>query len=100
MSRVSRFLLLLSALVLPDLVSVRAEDAVDKKEKPELQYIRVTRNERRLATAMQTSIIRFGKSDQFPGHVVDLIGAVPGGAGIERRSGLYGCDDLWLPRGR
>lgn len=76
MFRVSRFLLLLSALVFPDLVLVRAEDTVDKKEKPELQYIRVTRNERRLAAAMQTSIIRFGKSDQFPGHVVDLIGAV------------------------
>ena len=55
MSRVSRFLLLLSALVFPELVLVRAEDTADKAEKPELQYIRVTRNERRLAEAMQTS---------------------------------------------
>jgi hypothetical protein len=46
------------------------------KDKPAHQYIRIKRNERRLAAQMQTSVIRFENSKQFPGQVVDLIGAV------------------------
>jgi len=48
----------------------------DEAGKPTHQYIRIQRNERKLANTMQTSVIRFGKSKQFPGKVVDLIGAV------------------------
>ena len=40
------------------------------------QYIRIERNERRLATDLQTSVIRFAGSEQYPGKIVDLIGAV------------------------
>jgi len=59
---------------------ISAEDGktikTDDKDKPAHQYIRIKRNERRLAAQMQTSIIRFENSKQFPGQVVDLIGAV------------------------
>lgn len=48
----------------------------DSKEKSKPQYIRIKRNDRRLASEMQTSVIRFANSKQFPGKVVDLIGAV------------------------
>lgn len=50
-------------------------DAADKKtEAPE--YVRIKRNERRLAVALQTSIIRFADSKKYPGTTVDLVGAI------------------------
>lgn len=45
-----------------------------KKKTPE--YVRIKRNERRLATALQTSIIRFADSKKYPDTTVDLIGAI------------------------
>ncbi|MCH2202777.1 MAG: zinc ribbon domain-containing protein [Fuerstiella sp.] len=52
----------------------QSEDA-DAEEK-QYQYIRIVRNDRKLASLLQTSVIRFAKSRQFPGRVVDLIGAI------------------------
>jgi hypothetical protein len=40
------------------------------------EYIRIRKNERRLAVALETSIIRFGNSSRYPGATVDLIGAI------------------------
>lgn len=45
-------------------------------EAPSHQYVRIERNERKLASLLQTSVIRFGNSTQFPGKVVDLLGAI------------------------
>jgi hypothetical protein len=59
---------------------ISAEDSSAVKtrdeDNPSHQYIRIQRNERRLAAQMQTSVIRFENSKQFPGQAVDLIGAV------------------------
>ncbi len=54
------------------------EDRPDAEaaDAPRREYIRIARNERGLAVAMQTPVIRFAHSDRFPGRVVDLIGAV------------------------
>lgn len=52
----------------------KAESKQDKAKAPE--YVRIQRNERRLAVALQTSIIRFADSEKFPGTTVDLIGAI------------------------
>lgn len=40
------------------------------------EYVRIKRNERRLAQALQTSIVKFGDSSQYPNATVDLIGAI------------------------
>lgn len=40
------------------------------------EYVRIKRNERRLAVALQTSIIRFADSEKYPGTTVDLVGAI------------------------
>ncbi len=48
------------------------KDADD--EAPE--YIRITRNKKRSATALETSIIRFADSKKYPEKTVDLIGAI------------------------
>lgn len=61
-----------------------AEDSADSDAKPDsaeqeadsLEYVRIKRNERRLAVALQTSIIRFADSPKYPGTTVDLIGAI------------------------
>lgn len=55
-----------------DANAAKASD--DKADKP--AYIRIERNERNLAALLQTSVIRFGNSRQFPGKVVDLLGAI------------------------
>jgi len=73
-------LLLVSGLLTAYTATSQADEpkgaASDTAEKPKQQYIRIKRNERRLADQMQTSVIRFANSKQFPGKVVDLIGAV------------------------
>lgn len=53
----------------PDHPGVDTEEA-----KPE--YVRIRRNERRSAVALETSIIRFADSKKYPGKTVDLIGAI------------------------
>jgi len=45
-------------------------------ESPKQEYVRIQRNDRRLASTLQTSVIRFANSSQFPGKVVDLLGAI------------------------
>lgn len=40
------------------------------------EYVRVRRNERRLAAALETSIVNFGSSAQYPNATVDLVGAI------------------------
>lgn len=49
---------------------------ISEKEKSTHQYIRIERNARELASVLQTSVIRFANSQQFPGRTVDLIGAI------------------------
>lgn len=40
------------------------------------EYIRIRRNDRRSAVALETSIIHFANSSKYPGISVDLIGAI------------------------
>ena len=69
----SRFVILLSSLTFLLPVSTLADEKVVETA---AQYVRVRRNERRLSVALETSIITFGDSEQFPGSTVDLIGAI------------------------
>ena len=48
-----------------------AEDSDNERE-----YVRIRRNDRRLAVALETSIIRFADSKKYPGTTVDLVGAI------------------------
>ena len=54
------------------------QDADDQsaggESKPE--YVRIRRNERRLADALETSVILFGNSKRYPQTTVELIGAI------------------------
>ncbi|MEP3482198.1 MAG: hypothetical protein ABJZ55_23335 [Fuerstiella sp.] len=64
--------------VAPDTKDAAAEQttAAKDKEAESPEYVRIQRNERRLATALQTSIIQFTDSKKYPGTTVDLIGAI------------------------
>ena len=58
---------------------VEAAEAVDAavvEEEAPLEYVRIRRNDRRLAVALETSIIRFGESTRYPNVTIDLIGAI------------------------
>ena len=61
-------------------LTVPADESRDadtsEQAKPTQQYIRIERNARKLASALQTSVIRFANSEEFPDKVVDLIGAI------------------------
>jgi hypothetical protein len=51
--------------------------ATENQKKAETpQYIRIRKNERKLAVAMETAVVTFSNSPKFPGATVDLIGAV------------------------
>lgn len=50
-----------------------SEESGEAKPK---EYVRIIRNERKLAQALQTSIIKFGDSPQYSNATVDLIGAI------------------------
>jgi hypothetical protein len=52
----------------------QAEDAPAEDDEPE--YVRIRRNERKLADALQTSVVSMSDSKQYPGATVDLIGAI------------------------
>ena len=52
--------------------AVRSDDA----ELPEREYVRIGRDNRKLASTLQTSVVRFASSKQFPAKVVDLLGAI------------------------
>ena len=69
-----------SGILFAFVLSARADDR-RQPEDPEAEdrryrYIRISRNDRNLASLLQTSVIRFADSRQFPGKVVDLIGAI------------------------
>jgi hypothetical protein len=49
-----------------------AED--EKAAAPE--YVRIRKNEKKLAVALETSVITFANSDKYPNSTVDLIGAI------------------------
>lgn len=49
---------------------------VSESEKPEREYVRVRRNERKLSVALETSVIHFADSKTYPDATVDLIGAI------------------------
>ncbi len=47
-----------------------------ESDKPELEYVRIRRNSKRLAVALETSIVSMTDSEKYPNAVVDLIGAI------------------------
>lgn len=47
-----------------------------KDQKPEHEYVRIRKNDRNLAVALETSIITFQGSSTYPNATVDLIGAI------------------------
>jgi hypothetical protein len=55
---------------------VEPDDQDAEQSEDTLEYVRIRRNDRRLAVALETSVIRFADSKQFPGKVVDLVGAI------------------------
>lgn len=48
----------------------------DASATEEPEYVRIRRNEQRLAEALQTSVVTFENSKTFPNATVDLIGAI------------------------
>jgi len=50
--------------------------AASEEAKEEQEYIRISKNEKRLAEALQTSVVTMSDSERFPGATVDLIGAI------------------------
>lgn len=48
----------------------------DKAEETKPEYVRIRRNEKNLAVALETSVVSFADSQKFPGAKVDLIGAI------------------------
>lgn len=65
--------LLLSLLPMP--AFAQSATAPDSTE-PEAQYIRIRRNDRKLAVALETSVAHFKDSAKYPDAEVDLIGAI------------------------
>lgn len=54
-----------------------ATDAVEKgSDALQHEYIRVRKNDRKLAVALETSVITFGDSEKYAGSTVDLVGAI------------------------
>ena len=47
-----------------------------RSETPEPEYVRIRKNERKLAVALETSVIHFADSQKYPNATVDLIGAI------------------------
>ncbi len=69
--------------VKPNTAAVRGDGASDdqqtdekQSEIPEQEYVRIRKNERKLAVALETSVIHFADSKKFPDATVDLIGAI------------------------
>ena len=61
---------------------VDKETAVAESDSPGPEYVRIRRNERRLAAALETSIVNFGSSSRYPNATVDLVGAIHLGENI------------------
>lgn len=58
--------------------SSKKQQAADKseKQKPEHEYVRIRKNDKNLAVALETSVITFEGSSTYPKAQVDLIGAI------------------------
>lgn len=57
-------------------VVAQKDKSKDTEKEAEQAYVRIRKNERKLAVALETSVITFEKSPQFPLAKVDLIGAI------------------------
>ena len=81
--------LLASQLIADDDVATRNATAVKgavvvddqpteekQSETPDQEYVRIRKNERKLAVALETSVIHFADSKRYPDATVDLIGAI------------------------
>lgn len=53
-----------------------AESAEKQQDQPEPEYVRIRRDDKNLAVALETSIVSLNESQQYPGAQVDLIGAI------------------------
>lgn len=67
--------LVLLVSLLPQSAWGQSTTAPDSAE-PQPQYIRIRKNERKLAVALETSVAHFSKSEKYPDAEVDLIGAI------------------------
>ncbi len=56
--------------------SAASDKEASKHEKPENEYVRIRKNDKNLAVALETSVITFGSSAKYPNATVDLIGAI------------------------
>ncbi len=54
----------------------KKQEKTAKAEKPEHEYIRIRKNDKNLAVALETSVITFQGSNSYPNATVDLIGAI------------------------
>jgi hypothetical protein len=60
----------------PEKSDSAAASQTEESQPAERDYIRIRRNDRKLAVALETSVITFGESEKYPGATVDLIGAI------------------------
>ncbi len=60
----------------PSPEKARKADAAEEKNETTPEYVRIRKNDKKLAVAMETAVVHFGESKQFPGATVDLIGAI------------------------
>ncbi|MEJ7591867.1 MAG: hypothetical protein WKF77_09980 [Planctomycetaceae bacterium] len=76
------------------------DQQTDEKQSdtPEQEYVRIRKNERKLAVALETSVIHFADSKKSPGATVDLIGAIHLGepAYYEQLNKLFETYDVLL----
>lgn len=54
----------------------KKEDSTKTQEDGGPEYVRIRRDKRNLATALETSVVTFSDSKKYPGATVDLIGAI------------------------
>jgi len=59
-----------------DSKTTRESKTTEKEKESEQPYIRIRKNEKNLAVALETSIITFGSSKNYPNATVELIGAI------------------------
>ena len=60
----------------PAAEGAKQDPAKADDETSERAYIRIRKNEKKLAVALETSVITFANSKQFPDATVDLVGAI------------------------
>jgi hypothetical protein len=59
-----------------EVAATSADDVENTNEESKPEYVRIRRNDRKLAAALETSVILFGNSKQYPRTTVELIGAI------------------------